>query len=233
MQKVVYANEWKDGKPVNRNTGISHIMKYFRLESYEDTLTNIVLSDEANKRNSLFGDDYLINYMLDTEAKGSLLNLERFQTPFDYTLKITEKNEVKETRIDLSETFNYLIGLNVIRQGNVRYFSATPAQKSEYEGAVSLKPNPKGEYAFKQIEGRLNDDRRILIIWRNITDDIIASNAALDAYFLKHRINPQDREFDLIYVNGDNNLENLKLDEEHWKVNMIEFEFKNRMFEEI
>ena len=58
------------------------------------------------------------------------------------------------------------------------------------------------------------------------------SNAALDAYFLKHRINPQDREYDVIFVNGDNNLENLRTDKEVWKVVMTETEFKRRMFEE-
>ena len=41
-----------------------------------------------------------------------------------------------------------------------------------------------------------------------------------------------DREFDTIYVNGDNNLANLKKDEEHFKVKLIEEEFKSRMFGE-
>jgi adenine-specific DNA-methyltransferase len=231
MQKVIYADSWKDGKPLSRNTGVSHIMKYFRLESYEDTLTNIVLSDETQRQYSFLGEDYLINYMLDTEAKGSLLNLEQFKMPFEYKLKITEKNETKETLIDIPETFNYLIGLTVIRQGAIHYFKSNPDEKGGgYEGAVSLKPHQNGEYAFKQIEGKLRDEKRVLIIWRNITEDLSASNAALDAYFQKYRINPQDREYDLIYVNGDNNLENLKLDEEHWKVNLIEYEFKTRMF---
>ena len=36
MQKVVYSADWKDGKPLNRNTGVSQIIKYLRLESYED-----------------------------------------------------------------------------------------------------------------------------------------------------------------------------------------------------
>jgi adenine-specific DNA-methyltransferase len=38
-------------------------------------------------------------------------------------------------------------------------------------------------------------------------------------------------EFDLIYVNGDNNLENLKKDEDTWKVRLIEEEFKRLMFD--
>ena len=90
-----------------------------------------------------------------------------------------------------------------------------------------------GLYGFRQIEGTLPDGRKALIIWRNINqDNILASNAALDAYFSKYRINPADREFDVIYINGDNNLENLRLDDEQWKVVLIETEFNKRMWEE-
>lgn len=232
MKKILYSEDWKDGKPVNRNTGVSQIMKYITLESYEDALSNIELSEKKHRLSSLLGDDYLINYMLDVEAEGSLLDLDRFNAPFTYKLKINEHNETKEKVIDLAETFNYLLGLTVVSQSTVAYFKSEPDSDGSYEGAVRLINNIDGEYAFKQIEGRLPDGGRCLIIWRTITDDLVASNAALDAYFNKHRINPSDREFDIIYVNGDNNLENQKSDEENWKVRMIEPEFKKRMFEE-
>ena len=38
-------------------------------------------------------------------------------------------------------------------------------------------------------------------------------------------------QFDIIYVNGDNNLENLKRPDQTWKVRLIEEEFLRRMFE--
>lgn len=232
IKKVVYASDWKDGKPKNRNTGVSHIMKYMRLESYEDALSNIELA-KPNSGVLSFSDEYLINYMLDIEAKGSLLNLKAFVTPFDYTLKITEKNESRERPIDVCETFNYLVGLTVSQQNAVQYYKARSAEKPAYEGAVDLVKDETGIYAFRQIEGTLPDGRRALIIWRNINEDnILESNAALDAYFYKYRINPQDREYDVIFVNGDNNLENLRLDSEEWKVVMTETEFNKRMWEE-
>lgn len=233
MQKVIYSSDWKNGKPQNRNTGISHIIKYMRLESYEDALSNVKLSEEKHRMAALFGDEYLINYMLDVEAQGSLLDLNSFKMPFSYKMKINENNETKEKIVDLCETFNYLIGISVVRQSVVSYFKAEPDEAGIYEGAVKLTESIDGEFAFKQVEGTLSDGRRTLIIWRTITDNLIESNAALDAYFNKHRINPLDREFDIIYVNGDNNLGNLKTDDEHWKVNMIEPEFKQRMFEEV
>ncbi len=36
--------------------------------------------------------------------------------------------------------------------------------------------------------------------------------------------------FDVIYVNGSNNLPNLRKDDEHWKVRLIEEEFLKRMW---
>lgn len=232
MQKVIYSFDWKDGKPQNRNTGVSHIMKYMKLESYEDALSNITLDDEKHGLASLFGDDYLINYMLDIEAEGSLLNLDAFRTPFEYKLKVTENNETKEKNVDVVETFNYLIGLTVKTASAITYFNAVKDENGEYEGAVRLVKDIGGTYGFKQIEGTTPDGKRVLVIWRTISDNLIESNAALDAYFTKHRINPQDREYDIIYVNGDNNLQNISTDEDSFKVQMTELEFKKRMFEE-
>ena len=40
----------------------------------------------------------------------------------------------------------------------------------------------------------------------------------------------RDSEFDVIYVNGDNNLENLRADQDTWKVVLIEQEFNKQMF---
>lgn len=235
VKKAIYDTDidsWKDGKPLCRAKGYSSIVKCIGLESYEDALSNVRLSDEHRALFSLFGEDYLIHYMLDIESKGSLLDLEQFKAPFSYQMKITERNETKTRRVDLVETFNYLIGISVARQSVVSYFRSEPDTAGNYEGAVRLVKDNDGVYGFKQVEGTLPDGRRALVIWRTVTEDLLASNAALDAYFTKHRINPQDREFDVIFVNGDNNLENLRTGEESWKVQMTEIEFKNRMFEE-
>ncbi len=231
-KNVIYSNDWKLDKVISHNTGVSHIMKYMKLESYEDALSNITLDDEKHGLSSLFGDDYLINYMLDIESEGSLLNLDAFKTPFEYKLKVTENNETKEKNVDVVETFNYLIGLTVQTASAITYFDAVKDENGEYEGAVRLVKDIGGTYGFKQIEGTTPDGKRVLVIWRTISDNLIESNAALDAYFSKHRINPQDREYDIIYVNGDNNLQNISTAEDTFKVQMTELEFKKRMFEE-
>lgn len=233
MQKAAYSDEWLDGKPQNRATGASQIIKYMRLESYEDALTNIELSDNSGQLKALLGEDYMIHYMMDLESRGSLLDVEAFANPFAYTMKITEKNECKERPVDLVETFNYLIGLTVARQSAIEYYLSKSAEHPTYEGAVDLVSDISGQYAFRQIEGTLPDGRRALVIWRTVTDDIVASNAALDAYFTTYRKNADDRRYDVIFVNGDSNLENLRGSNESWTVQMTEIEFKNRMFEEI
>lgn len=233
MEKAIYSTDWEKGKPTTRNTGISQIMKYIRLESYEDALSNVELDTaQGDILSGLFGDEYLVHYMLNQEANGSLLNIDAFRDPFSYRMKITENNEAKLRPVDLVETFNYLIGLTVSRHSIVDWFRATPDDHGEYEGAVRIQRDDGGDFAFQQIEGALPDGRKALVIWRNVTDDVRRSNAALDAYFRHYRINPGDREYDVIYVNGDNNLENIRRDDEQWKVVMTETEFKARMFEE-
>ena len=75
----------------------------------------------------------------------------------------------------------------------------------------------------KNLEGK-----KILIIWRNLNEK---SNEELNKFFEKIRVKIKDSEYDEIYVNGENYLENMKLEEDNWKVKLIEEEFKIRMFE--
>ena len=54
----------------------------------------------------------------------------------------------------------------------------------------------------------------------------------LNEFFKKMDCSVETREFDTIYVNGDNNLDNLRRDEDHFKVRLIEQEIKRLMFHE-
>jgi len=112
IQKVIYCEEWKDGKPTSRDSGISHLFKYVRLESYEDALDNITFG-AADAQTMFQLEDYVLSYMLDFETKQSetLLNVAKLDAPFDYKLRRHGKDE--PLPVDLPETFNYLIGLHV------------------------------------------------------------------------------------------------------------------------
>lgn len=208
IEKVIYSEDWKDGKPVSRK-GISQCFKYIRLEQYEDTLNNLQPKnqrldfDNENSKGD-FEETYFLRYMLDTETKGDLFNLQWFVHPFSMTLKTTKDNELIDTPVDMVETFNYLIGLNV---ETMRW--------------------PKDGYCV--VEGTTHiGNERTLVIWRDCEK---VSNEDLNEFFRKQAYCTTDSEFDKIYVNGDNTLPNIKTDEEHWKVVLIEEEFKKRMFE--
>jgi len=210
MQKIVYSKDWKDRKPVSRE-GVSHLFKYLRLESYEDTLNNLAFRPHEGGQLALaqhpeFREDYTLHYMLDAESRDSLLNVRVFEDPFGYTLNIATGvvGEARPVSVDLVETFNYLLGLKV------RHVDAVQGYR------VVQGTNPQGE--------------RVLVIWRNLKE-AARSNADLETFFRKQDYNPRDMEFDLIYVNGDNHLENLRRPDETWKVRLIEEEFMRLMFD--
>lgn len=119
LKKVTFTPEWKDGKPKRMATQEEaergpRIIKYLRLESYEDALNNINVDDSASQQAMKF-DDYLITYMLRAETRQSatLLNVEQLARPFDYKLFIRNNGATGEQRVDIPETFNYLLGLQV------------------------------------------------------------------------------------------------------------------------
>lgn len=208
IQKIIYSKNWKDGKPVLRE-GSSYCFKYLKLEAYEDTLNNLSFQRSRSQQLALeqttsFREDYLLSYMLNAESQQALLNIESFSRPFEYKLNIATGTvgESKPTNIDLVETFNYLIGLQVKTMQTVR--------------------------GYKVVTGLTPAGERALIIWRDLTEK---SNADLEEFFRKQDYNPRDMEFDLIYVNGDNNLENLRRPDETWKVRLIEDEFMRLMFD--
>lgn len=230
VKKIIYAPEWSKKKPKSRDKGISQIVKYMSLESYEDALSNITLT-RIDKMSDLFGEKYLINYMLDIESRESLLNLEAFSRPFEYQMKITRKNETQWHKADVIETFNYLLGIRVSNQSPIRYFYTQPSVQPAYEGAVDIVEDAGADYGFMSIRGSLKDGSSAIIIWRTISDDVILSNAALDAYFTSQCKNWDMRTVDVVYVNGDSNLELLKKPGEHWKAVRIDKEFNQLMFD--
>ena len=111
IMKAVYAEKWRDAKPVSRESRLSHIIKYQRIESYEDALNNITF---AERENSLF-DEHLLSYWLRSETRHSptFLNVAKLQNPFSYQLNIVNGLEMQKQTVDLPETFNYLLGVSV------------------------------------------------------------------------------------------------------------------------
>ena len=75
------------------------------------------------------------------------------------------------------------------------------------------------------VKGTTRDGEHTLIIWRNVSE---VDNEKLNELFAAM----DDKVFDRIYVNGDNNLENLRTDADTWRVDITEETFKHKMFTE-
>ncbi len=85
-----------------------------------------------------------------------------------------------------------------------------------------LKPDAAGPYWFRTVTGTTRDERKTLVIWRKLTGRPEEDNLVLDEWFTKQGYSAKDNEFDVIYVNGGNNLENLKPPDDRWKVRLLE-----------
>ena len=176
--------------------------------------------------------------MLDVETRGSqsLLNVQAFADPTAYKLKVKRpgSDESREVNVYLLETFNWLIGLTV------RHIACTadlqrrvPARqrKAPLQLNGRLKQETDGPYWFRTVTGTTPDGRRTLVIWRKLSGDPEKDNLVLNEWFTKQGYSAKDSEFDLICVNGGNNLENLKTPSDLWKVRLIEEDFHRLMFE--
>lgn len=217
--KSSYSADWENGKASNDATGLSSCFKILKLESYEDTLNNLNLERSHQQQDLLaespeLKDDYLINYMVKKESSNSLLSTDDFKKPFVYSMNITTDSAgaFQEQKIDLVETFNYLIGLTV------KHVDAQP------------------ERGFVTVTGSLPSGESCLVLWR---DCELIDYAGLNKLCDKLAINPADNEFDVVYINGDHNIPTVltQTAEEGGetrvlKLRQIEPEFLERMFAE-
>lgn len=218
IQKVVYSPEWRDGKPTAAHDGLSHVFKVLKLESYEDTLNNLQLlrnkkqDDLLNALSESAREDYLLRYFLNIETRGSLLSVEQFKKPFDCYLKVSvdSAGAYQECKVDLIETFNYLIGLNV------KHIDA------------------KIDKGFVSVMGLLPSGEKALLLWRDVD---VLNYDELNRLCDKLAINPADSEFDIVYINGDHNIPAVFTSTEveggitkSLKIRQIEPEFLSRMF---
>ena len=154
--------------------------KYQVLEQYEDALDNIELK-ENKQALQLFKDDYLLKYFLDFETKNSpyLLNISYLKHPFSYKLKVNleEIGEPQQMVIDISETFNYLLGLKV-KKIKTRHYN-------------------KAKYLFVLGE---KDSKDVVVVWRDYEDDWSKDDFKADKEFIIQEL--KDWKPQIVYING-------------------------------
>ena len=205
IKKVIFTPEWKDGRPqrqasVEEAERSPRIIKYMRLESYEDTLDSIQFEPIANELPFYETDEHLLKYMLRWETKGSetLLNVADLTNPFKYRLSVHVNGERCERTVDLPETFNYLLGLSV-------------RMRRVYD-------NHGRRYLVYRGETRAEPGQMVTVIWRS-TNGWTEDDFARDRHFVATEGLVTDG--DKVYVNGDSCIPDAK---------PIEPMFKARMF---
>lgn len=260
VRKVAYADKWQGGSPEPSTDTASRpapfgFVKVLRLESYEDGLNNLVFVQSKEQQSLLevagkaFREQYTLRYQLNVETEGSasLLTVSAFDDPMNYELMIKRpgSDESRPTKVDLIETFNCLIGLKVDGVTAPRTFTSTTSRDDRGRllvDADSFRQSAEGEHWFRAVTGTNPQGDKVLVIWRNRpgcdnTDPggggtIEVDNTVLNYWFgEKQKYSVKDSEFDLIYVNGDNNLENVRRPDEQWKVRRIDDEFHRLMFD--
>ena len=187
IKKVTYSPEWKDGRPKRvakpeEAKRSPRIVKYMRLESYEDALDGIGFDEDAGR----LGlderiDGYLLKYMLKWETKQSetLLNAARLTRPFGYRLHTHANGETRERTADVAETFNYLLGLNVRKR---RVYDDDGRRYLVYRGETRDAPG-----------------RSLAVVWRE-TEGWTQEDFARDRQFVDEQ--GLVEEGDAVYVNG-------------------------------
>ncbi|MAT65429.1 MAG: hypothetical protein CMN57_07265 [Gammaproteobacteria bacterium] len=185
--RALYAPEWKQGKPREEPTfeGLfendalpdwversPRLVKVLRLESYEDSLQNLISREETRPRKVSSDTElhYLFEKAVDTRA---LINVEKLEHPFDYTLEVLGEDGPQARPVDLIETTNLLLGLDV-----VKYETWTAPDKREYLAVHAHK-----------------DGHAWLVLWRDMAD--------LDIKAERKFLQPRIKGFDQVRINGD------------------------------
>lgn len=248
----------KDG---NMN-GVSHCFKTIRLESYEDALGNLALNRQKGQQDLIDSSEnsdlnaarqsYVMNYMLEVETRSSasLLNSKLFVDPTAYQLNVRSASgdETKAVNIDLLETFNYLLGLTVEHVAAPVHFDAelTQGEFGRWQANVKrVTDASKGKWWFRTVYGTNRNGQSVLVVWRNLPSVIqkdekglLKDNAVLDAVLIE-KLNirltaSQDDEIDILYVNGDHNINIPKNRKgelmEQARIQLIEEAFHRLMF---
>lgn len=206
IKKVTFTPEWKAGRPQRLPTKeeterCPRIVKYLHLESYEDALDSIEFEPtSAQMELASPADEYLLKYILKWETKGNetLLNVAKLASPFSYRLRVHVNGEQRERTVDLAETFNFLVGLEIHKR---KVFNNNGRRYLVYLGEI-----------------RAELGRMVAVIWRE-TKGWREDDFAKDRDFVVKHILAEDAE--TIYVNGDSAIPNAKPIEPIFKARML------------
>jgi adenine-specific DNA-methyltransferase len=132
----------------------------------------------------------------ETRHSETLLNVEKLQSPFSYKLHLHRDGETRERTVDLPETFNYLLGLDV-------------QTRRVYDD--------EGRH-YMVYRGTLRNGRSVAVIWRE-TRDWTERDYRRDRDFVKEQKLTEGA--DEIYTNGDSFIPGARSLDELFKARMF------------
>ena len=187
LKKVTFTPSWKEGVPERppsqeEAARSPRIIKYMRVESYEDALDSIQFDARAGQlklEDRVEG--YFVKYMLKWETKDSetLLDPSKLASPFSYRLHVHTNGNAVYRPVDVAETFNHLLGLTVRTR---RAYLDDDRRYLVFRGETRDAP-----------------DRTAVVIWRDTTD-WDEKDLMRDQTFVAHHKMMEDA--DRVYING-------------------------------
>lgn len=116
MKKLGASAEWNSGTALSLD-GPGLFMRVQSLEQYEDTLENLDIASPSDSLELPFDDPaWRLRYRLEQASRALYCGIDRFTSPFGYTLKRVEGGgDAPERPVDLVESLVYLLGLDVSR----------------------------------------------------------------------------------------------------------------------
>jgi adenine-specific DNA-methyltransferase len=198
IQRVMSLPEWDHCRPKRVPTAEEtarspRLVKVLRLESYEDAIHNLTADDTLGRSDvraaayaaTVGADAYRLQYLarLPLAESASMLQLDKLEHPFDYTLEILTDAGPQTQPVDLVETFNYLLGLDVQR----------------LETWQNAKDKQQGQpRRYRIVKGHDRRGKRVLVVWRDMTE----LDPKAEREFLEARLK-REEAFDRLLINGD------------------------------
>ena len=205
LKKVVYSKDWKEGKPVSRE-GVTQFFKCIRLESYEDTLDGLELTSQTEAQQEMLADgsslaeDYQLRYALGVETADSAALLGK----------------------DFTDPWVYK--LSVVRDGEREDADADLPETFNYLIGLRVERRKVVDDVLV-IVGTDAGGRRCLLLWRDTTK---TDNDKLNEWFKSNC--EEYGEIDMVYVNGDHNINAVVPEGKTWVIKPIEPTLRELMF---
>lgn len=137
IRRVMYSETWTDGKPSGTADGTDGIVKYQRLEQYEDVLNSLQVHDDEE----LLPDSVPLTYLYRPQEQAVRISLD-LRKPFDQ--RITFGAEQEEAALDLMETYAYLKGLPVQQKRRYEIEGRTYRTIRSGRNLVAFRPISEG-----------------------------------------------------------------------------------------